>query len=303
MASSLFFVEGKCPSTKPTLLQRKRLATLRSRGFTAFTDEYMQMLKRLFAVVKNVVILDDDIDDFAVRCQCGDDPGPVIPHPYLWKRLGFSCEYPDADFRSYVEVLPGVEFDKLSPTNARWCGGILTLDCLLYFLQHPNPQVSTKAMGIVKNRLRLNELTSRNYRIIIVAMELVRSLGLTFYVFSTKTVPPSVRPIQPNVRPYPSFQIDFVPKERLKHPDTFYPMRSFWNFVAEKDGFERCFSAAFLLFEHFFEQNSFDPELTMQQTGEAFEELLSVSESVSSLEKKVLVDILQERDSYVTSSS
>jgi hypothetical protein len=68
-------------------------------------------------------------------------------------------------------------------------------------------------------------------------------------------------------------------------------MRSFWNFVVERDGFERCFSAAFLLFDHFFVESSFDPERTMQQTGEAFEQLLSVSESLSSLEEKV-VEIL-----------
>lgn len=288
MASSqLFFVEGVLPAKKPSLLEKKKITELRSRGFGGYTGEYKTKLKTLFQLVKGVVITDTDVDDFAMRCKHGEVGLVAFPHPYFWRRLGFTCEDPEFDFKAYVEPQVGVTpFDAMTPSNARWCGGILTLDCLLYFLQHPNPRIAERGMWIVSHRLRMNEL-SPNYRIIVVCMDLVRSLGLTLYILSSKMAPASTKPIQPNCRPFPPYEIDYVAKERVKSPESYYPMRSFWGYLKECAAFERLFCSVMQLFDFHFSMNPEHPDQVMRKTGEFFEELLVTTTSLTDLETKV----------------
>lgn len=280
-------MEGSLPAHKPSLMEKKRLSELRARGFGGYTGEFKSKLKTLFQLVKGVVITDSDVDDFAMRCKHGEEGLVAFPHPYFWRRLGFTCEDPEFDFKAYVEPQVGVTpFEAMTPSNARWSGGILTLDCLIFLLQNPNPRIRERGMRIVSHRLRMNEL-SPNYRIIVVCMDLVRSLGLTLYLLSSKLAPASTKPIQPNCRPFPPYEIDYVAKERLKTPESYYPMRSFWRFLKESSAFERLFCSVMQLFEFHFSINPKYPDQVMIKTGELFEELLVTSTSLTDLEAMV----------------
>jgi len=291
--SELFFVEGSAPACKPTLRQKQKLAALRGRGFSFpyGMGEGKQLLKSIYAKLKLVVITRDDSDDFALRVRSGQEEGSevrTLVHPYFWKRLGSTYEDVELDFQTYQEPQPGVKLEALSPSNARWRGGLLALDCLVFLLGHPRPGVSERVLQIFARRLRLNELTSANYSLLHLSMELTRSLGLTFFLFSTIDTKPSTVPVPPNLRPYPSFPVDYRDKSRIKNPDTYYPMRPFWGFLTESSGFERIFSCAFLVFEHYFSQIATPcPDLAMKMTGETIEGLLLTSSSLSDLEERV----------------
>jgi hypothetical protein len=227
-----FFVDSKkSTASKPTLRQRKALDMLRARGFELIKIcELRAGLKKIFDVTKNTIITSDDTDDFSTLIL---SPTPktmtvnnlLFPHPYFWKRLGFTCEYPEQDFLLYVDpVLNKWDRVLLTPTNSRWGGGLLLLDALLYFLHHPNELTRRKALEIFEKRARNSN--KRSYRIIIVAMEIARSLGLVLYLFSTVEFKPGAVPVQPNVAPTPPFYADFLDTVALKKPERCSPYPS-----------------------------------------------------------------------------
>lgn len=289
---SSFFVDSQnSTASKPTLRQRKALDLLRARGFELLKmSELRAGLKKIFDLTKNLVITSDDTDDFAaciLSTPTADVsvPTSLFPHPYFWKRLGFTCEYPEQDFLAYVEpVLNKWDRVLMTPANSRWGGGFLMLDALLYFLQHPNELTRRKSLEIFEKRARISN--KRSYRIIIVAMEIARSLGLVLYLFSTVEFQPGAVPVQPNVAPTPPFFSDFLDTVALKKPERYYPMRTWWKIVQEGDVFLRLFSLSFLVFDFFFETAYEDPQAALQRTGNLVEEFLNTSDSLSEVEAR-----------------
>lgn len=298
LSSPMFFVQGTRPSAKPTLRERKAIDALRSRGFELIKDlELKCTLIELFQSVKLSIFTDDDMDELTqiLLNANGTESFLIIPHPYFWKRIGFTCEYPERDFKSYTEpAMERVRIEELTPISSRWNGGMLTMDCLLFFLQHPD--YASRSQKILSNRSRRNELSSPNYRIIIVAMEIVRSLGLLFCLFSSVTTEPQSIPRQPNMKPFGSFCVDWVDKEKIKCPSKYYPFRSFWSFATEPNGFQRLFCSAFMLFDFLFIEASaiseiVDPISVMGRTGFYFEEILESCNNTTELEERLLRDV------------
>jgi hypothetical protein len=249
------------------------------------TSELRMLLKKIFLLTKNLVITNKDTDDFAtcVLSPAGDVPVSLFPHPYFWKRLGFTFEYPEQDFAYVDPTLNKWDRILLTPQNSRWGGGLLTLDALLFFLQ--NESTRKKASEIFKKRTQLSG--KKTYRILVVAMELARSLGLVLYLFSSVEFCPGAAPVQPHVAPTPPFFADFLDTAALKNPEHYYPMRGWWHMCRDTEAFSRLFSLSFLVFDFLFETTCEDPQASLQMTGALVEEFINTSDSLGEVEIRV----------------
>jgi len=127
--------------------------------------------------------------------------------------------------------------------------------------------------------------------------EIVRSLGLLFYVCSSRPIAPTGIPLQPNTRPFSLFFADFRDSQAISRPNEYYPFRPYWSFLSEPSGLLRLYSMAFVLFEYYFEiavrSGGPDPgpgpdlEEVMQLTGSDIETLLVRSANLTDMEDQV----------------
>lgn len=300
MEEELFFVEcqGTEAPRRPSMRERRALEQLRRRGFGLVKlGELRSLLRELFVLTSAVVIKADDVDDTAERLRRIDLlQGKTVfeldklvswnPHPYFWTRLGGSSEVPEHDYVTYLD--PSSES---TPTNSRWTGGLLTLDCLLFFVQHPLPALRARALALVGVRSRRNEETSQHYRLLLAAQELVRGLGLVFGLLTTTTVETTGVPVQPNLRPWPAYVAD-----HRESPFSTLPMRSYWSFLSERNAFERLFSCSLLLFDTLYEgdlarrggKGQVDVDSVMKQTGLQIEALLVRSANLGAMEEELV---------------
>ena len=184
-AADLFFVDGVNASLKPALKERRAIETVRRRGFDpANRRELRTLLCSLFELTWRDVIDSSDEDDFSSRLrdidsvkgqivfqfdevedvQSGATAFRIIPHCFFWKRLGFTAENPEIDFFVFKESVPPPptpaplhRFEKinpdegLTPSGSHWLGGLLSMDCLLFFLQHPRPCYRERAHRIISS--------------------------------------------------------------------------------------------------------------------------------------------------------
>lgn len=298
--------------------ERRALDRLRERGFEVVkAGELRSLLRELFVLTRAVIIHPDDTDDTAERLRLIDslnkresetvfelELDKLItlswnPHPYCWKRLGGSSEVPEHDYVTYLEPTRDPTMKRrapLTPQNSHWTGGLLTLDCLLYFLQHPLPAFRARALILVGVRSRRNkESCVRHYRLLIAAQEIVRALGLVFCLLTTTVVEPTGVPVQPNLRPWPAFVADYRGSPTAK-----FPMRAFWSFLCEPGAFERLFSCSLLVFDTLYDEASFladgsegehncgaDADAVMKRAGSHIEALLVRSPSLGAIEEAV----------------
>ena len=142
-----FFSTAHLKQAKPTFNQKRRLAELQALAFMQVkTPDYVPGLTRLIQLTADVV----ECEDFSSNLN------PNMSHPWFWRALGFYNEEPMVNFSYYHEPrggrgegsVMGAEGTKesnkrqsnneyvempLNPLTSRFGGGLLTLQCILFF--------------------------------------------------------------------------------------------------------------------------------------------------------------------------
>ena len=296
-----FFSTAHLKQAKPTFSQKQKLAELQTLAFLQVkTSDYVPGLTRLIQVAAEVV-------------ECEDFSGSLTPnmgHPWFWRALGFYSEEPMVNFSYYHEPkggrgegsVLGAEGTKednkrqscngyvempLNPLTSRFGGGLLTLQCLLFFFEAPRYQ--TAARSILRKRRQDKVYSStKHYLFIVVAMEIVRILGLTFHLVRSREQETPKHPVQPDTRCMVPFEVDWQNIEKLKT----YPMRSFWPMLCKPDGFERLFCCTYLLYDTIYDDLGCEMDQTymvVQHTDTLLQDILSKCGSLEDVEEMLTV--------------
>ena len=175
----------------------------------------------------------------------------------------------------------------LNPLTSRFGGGLLTLQCILFFFE--TPRYRTAARSILRKRKQDKVYSSsKHYLFIVVAMEITRILGLTFYLLHSREQETPKYPVQPDTRCMVPFEVDWQNTEKLK----VYPMRSFWPMLCKPDGFERLFCCAFLLYDTIYDEMGCDMAATysvVQHTDILLQDILSKCGTLEDIEEMLSV--------------
>lgn len=298
---SEFFSTAHLKQAKPTFTQKQKLAELQALAFLQVkTADYVPGLTRLIQLTADVV----ECEDFSNSLK------PNMSHPWFWRAIGFYSEEPMVNFSYYHEPMGGrgegsvlgaegtresnkrqsnngyVEMP-LNPLTSRFGGGLLTLQCILYFFEAP--RYSAAARGILRKRRQDKVYSStEHYLFIVVAMEIVRIICLTFHLLQSREQETPKYPVQPDTRCMVPFEVDWQNTEKLK----IYPMRSFWHMLCQPDGFERLFCCTFLLYDTIYDDLGCDMAATytvVQHTDTLLQDILNKCGTLEAIEEMVAV--------------
>ena len=157
---------------------------------------------------------------------CSD--ATLLEHPLFWRALGFSGAEPNYDFLQYEQPEDGagrVRGDQelargervhtnrprelpLSPLRSRFRGGLLTQQCMLYFVRE-----CPIAPEIIRSRRRGDSAADAlHYNWAFVCMEISRFLALELQLLLTRVEQPPNFPIQPDVFVTMPFDVDWQDK-------------------------------------------------------------------------------------------
>ena len=217
------FFEGEQEVRKPSFRQKAALAELQALCFLQVkTSDYVPGFKRLIRATASVV----DCEDFSEELKSN------LHHPLFWRALGFYSEDPMVNFKYYHEpkgghgqgTVSGLSGDKMSnkkqtnnmypelplnPLTSRFGGGLLTMNCLLYFFESQRSALAAKTI-LRKRQQRHVHGSLDHYMFIVVAFELVRVLALTFSIVETRDQEVPNHPIQPDTRCMAPFAVSEV---------------------------------------------------------------------------------------------
>ena len=173
----------------------------------------------------------------------------------------------------------------LNPLTSRFTGGLLTLQSVVYFFEAPLSK--EVALCILKTRRQKHVHNStEHYLFIVVAMELTRVLALTYSLIHTREQETPKFPIQPDSRCLVPFEVDW---QDISQPKV-YGYRSFWNFICEKNGFERLFACAYLVYDTMYSRKGStvaDTYKVVQDTDNFMQDCLGKSKSLADLESTI----------------
>lgn len=284
---------------KPSFSQKAKLAELQQVAFQQVkTSDYVPGMKRLIQATASSV----ECEDFS------EDLKPNMSHPWFWRALGFYSEEPMVNFNYYSEPkggkgegeVVGLEGTKesnkrqvpnaypdipLNPLSSRFGGGLLALQCVVHFFEAP---LSKKVASCIlkKRRQKHVQNSTEHYMFIVVAMEITRVLALTYSLVHTREQETPKFPIQPDSRCLVPFEVDW---QDISHVRV-YPYRSFWAFVCEKNGFERLFACAYLVYETMYSQmgcSIADTYKVVQDTDNFMQDCLGKCKSLKELESTI----------------
>lgn len=247
---------------------------------------------------------------------------PNLQHPMYWKALGFSSNNPNVDFQKYEEPLDGLgvvraetDFVKgfkikanatkdspLSPLTSRYRGGILTQQCMLFFLQK-QPFISR---SIISRRQRMNSWTEQaHYGFAFIAMEVTRCLSLIFHIIHTRVQEPPNYPLQPDMLVSMPFDVDFTDPD----PNYIYPMDPCWILIGERNSFMRLHTVALIVYDELYEQRGAtvaDTYIVLGDMDKVVKDFIARCGSIAEVEELVLQVIgtryATEHTSYLRSS-
>jgi len=221
------FVISTKPVAKPTFNQKREVLRLRELSMKRFKEaEFDAGWRRVILYLQDT--------SFGRDFPEVQPDAPNLLHPLYWRALGFSAHEPNTDFQKYEEPIDGRgvvcaedEFvggrpsikpnrykeQPLSPLTSRFRGGILTQECMLFFLER-HPQVSR----VILERRRRGDSRSDalHYNFAFVAMEVTRVLAIMFHMLLTRVQEPPNFPLQPDMHVSVPFDVDYVDRNPLR---------------------------------------------------------------------------------------
>ena len=295
------FFSSNLVQAKPTFSQKRKLAELQELAFLQVkTADYVEGLRRLIQLTAEVVECEDFSESLSEKS---------MHHPWFWRALGFYNEDPMVNFSYYHEPKGGKgegsvldaegtkERNKrqssnayiempLNPLTSRFGGGLLTLQCIVFFFESPKYQHI--ARGILRKRKQDKVYSStKHYLFIVVAMELVRIIGLTFFLLHTREQETPAHPVQPDTRCMVPFEVDWQEIATVRT----YPMRPFWGYVTKSDGFERLFCCAYMVYDSIYDEMGCDMADTYvvgQHTDTLLQDILNKCDGLEETEEMLL---------------
>ena len=284
---------------KPTFGQKLEIARLRNRSFGVAADKEFNTGWRRFI---DLVARDLGFDDLTAD-------SPFIIHPRFWNAVGWVCENPTEAFQKYNEpyedggkgkVCNFEDYERgykiqgngfmdmpLSPLSSRYSGGLLTQDCMLFFLES-QPFLSKELIKKREQPEIPRDGHVFHYHYPFIAMEITRKLALVFDIISTRVQETPKYPIQPDTRVMIPFDVDYRDKRKVIP----YIMGSHWVFLSEKDCFKRLHVVCTLVYDVIYSQKEAtvaDTFVILEDMNAFIKDALSRTRTVKELEEILLI--------------